>query len=167
MIEQVKMLMDEQSREALQRLRSDFEEILRPLNSLNDLRQNLDSLSESQEESATAVQRKVCDIADALGESKQSLDGVNEGCRLIAHQLTEIGTDVSMVKYDLSGVKEACLAMKQTVEGISDNQSKGIKRIEVICNALLVQQTKCLKVVRFIRMLVLILVGIAVYKLFW
>lgn len=167
MIEQVKMLMDEQSREALQRIRSDFEGILKPLNLLNDLRQKLDSISESQEESATAVQRKVGDIADTLGESKQSLEGVSEGCSLIAHRLTEIGTDVSMVKYDLSGVKEACLTMKQTVEGISENQSKGIKRIEVICNALLVQQTRCLKVVRFIRMLVLLLVGIAVYKLFW
>lgn len=167
MIEQVKMLMDEQSREALRRVRSDFEEILKPLNSLNDLRQKLDSISESQEESETEVRRKVGDIADTLGESKQSLEGVSEGCRLIAHRLTEIGTDVSMVKYDLSGVKEACLAMKQTVKDISENQSKGLKRIEVICNALLVQQTKCLKVIRFIRILVLILVGIAVYKLFW
>ena len=167
MIEQVKMMMDEQSREALQRVRSDFEEILRPLNLLNDLRQKLDSLLESQEESATAVQRKVSDIADIIGESKQSFEGVNEGCRMIARQLTEVGTDVSMVKYGLSGVKEATLAMKQMVEGISENQSKGIKRIEVICNALLLQQTKCLKVVRLIRILVLILAGIAVYKLFW
>ena len=95
MIEQVKMLMDEQSREALQRVRADFEEILRPLNLLNDLRQRLDSLAESQEESANAVQKKVRDIEDALVESKQAVDGVTEGGRLLAMRLSEVGNDLS------------------------------------------------------------------------
>lgn len=167
MIEQVKMLMDEQSREALLRVRADFEEILRPLNSLNDLRQRLDSLAESQEESASALHKKVREIADVLDGSKQAVEGVIEEGRLLASRLTEVGNDLSQVKYDVACVKEACLAMKQMTEGISAKYDKDITQIELMSNAVSVQQAKSLKVAQCILILLIILTGLAGCKLFW
>ena len=166
MIEQVKMLMDEQSREALQRVRADFEEILRPLNLLNDLRQRLDSLAESQEESANAVQKKVRDIEDALVESKQAVDGVTEGGRLLAMRLSEVGNDLSYVKSDMSGVKEACFSMKKMMEVISEKYEKDVEKIESMTTAVSVLQARCLKVAHAILILLLVLAGLVGLKLF-
>lgn len=73
MLEQVKVLTDEQTRQALNRLRDDFAEILAPLKKLDSIQSTLDELSNCNNDLESAIGRKISDLSDSISSIKTNV----------------------------------------------------------------------------------------------
>ena len=71
MLDRVKVLTDEQTRQSLQRLRDDFAEILAPLEKLDSVSESLSDLAERSEELESSIGGKINDLADNISAIKK------------------------------------------------------------------------------------------------
>lgn len=94
MLEQVKVLTDEQTRQSLNRLRDDFAEILAPLKQLDSIQLTLNELSDLNNDLESVIGRKISDLSDHISSVKikmnEILDNQNDGLNKVNHIHAEI-----------------------------------------------------------------------------
>ena len=104
MLNQIKVLTDEQTRQSLNRLRENFAEILTPLEKLDSIESALSEFLERYDDLGIEIGRKISDLSDNVSSIKSKTNEILDMQQDSMNKINSIYTEINEFKNALNNI---------------------------------------------------------------